>query len=721
MKTKLILIALLVLSKVSFLTAQSVEIVGPTQVAANTTEAYSVTFTGITPYDDYEWSSVCLECPNGYDLTILGRIDGADISWGVAPASFYIEYTLRQLDNFYSDYIIVNIVEPPSPYGNFALPATSTAATSFIANWNQISGFTDYRLQVSTSSSFPANSLLLNTVVTATSKIVTVPAGGTTYYYRVRPEGSTGYSNVISVLTLPSAPPALSPTGVSNTSFTARWSTVASATEYNVDVATDNTFQNLVWMNASAGVASELLITGLEPNVKYYYRIRAKNATGTSLQSNVISLTTISIPIAIAATDVLPTSFAAQWNPVAGASGYRLDVSKQNTFSTFVTGYNNLPVTGPGHVVSGLETGIPHYYRVRSVTASGTSASSGLILVTPSLQITATNNGYIAMGAPVVLTTNGIFTTYVWKNSGGTVVSTNPSFSTSVPGVYNLTVTKDNLNASASYTVKDGRINTQQTTRNYISRNTILVDNITDPNVVETLPVESRTHTVQYFDGLGRLSQTIVTQGSSSKKDIVQPVEYDAYGREAIKYLPYVPNEVTGLYKPDFIGKGNGLYTSPAHSPHFKFYQQATKTARDTKPYSETVFEASPMNEVLKQGAAGEVWQPDNNPNSIADKTIKIRSEFNTAGDAVVQFAFNFNTSQMSIASNVFYPANQLYTKETFDEHNNQISEFTDKEGRVLLKRIMNGTQRVDTYYIYDDYGNLAIVLPPEAVKALGY
>ena len=59
---------------------------------------------------------------------------------------------------------------------------------------------------------------------------------------------------------------------------------------------------------------------------------------------------------------------------------------------------------------------------------------------------------------------------------------------------------------------------------------------------------------------------------------------------------------------------------------------------------------------------------------------------------------------------------NQLTANKILDEQNNAIIEFVDKQNRTLLKRVMKGTERVDTYYLYDDLGNLAIVLPPEAV-----
>lgn len=41
--------------------------------------------------------------------------------------------------------------------------------------------------------------------------------------------------------------------------------------------------------------------------------------------------------------------------------------------------------------------------------------------------------------------------------------------------------------------------------------------------------------------------------------------------------------------------------------------------------------------------------------------------------------------------------------------------EFTNKEGQIVLKRTYNNGQKHDTYYVYDDFGNLTYVLPPKS------
>jgi uncharacterized protein (TIGR02145 family) len=94
--------------------------------------------------------------------------------------------------------------------------------------------------------------------------------------------------------TAPSAPTANAPTGISQTSFVANWSSVAGATGYYLDVATDAGFTSFVtgYNNLNVGNVTTYNVTGLTCGTTYYYRIRAYNSCGTSANSSVITLTT---------------------------------------------------------------------------------------------------------------------------------------------------------------------------------------------------------------------------------------------------------------------------------------------------------------------------------------------------------------------------------------------------------------------------------------------
>ncbi len=127
-------------------------------------------------------------------------------------------------------------------------------------------------------------------------------------------------------------------------------------------------------------------MTGLSAQTTYYYRVRAYNGCATSPNSNVKSVQTASCtpaaPNAQNATNVTNHSFTANWTAVNGpngASGYRLDVSTSNSFTTYVPGYQDLNVGNTtSYTVFGLNAYTTYYYRVRAYNSCGTSPNSNV-------------------------------------------------------------------------------------------------------------------------------------------------------------------------------------------------------------------------------------------------------------------------------------------------------------------------------------------------------
>ena len=153
------------------------------------------------------------------------------------------------------------------------------------------------------------------------------------------------------------------------------------------------------------------------------------------------------------ATNVLATSFSANWSSSAGATYYLLDVSDNSTFSSFVSGCGGSPCNSFNvgntntYSVTGLSSGITYYYRIYAANACGITVPSNVIntCATPPTDVTATATpNPVCLGA--TLTLNGSATNATsWSWSGPNGFSStmqNPTvanMSSATAGVYTLT------------------------------------------------------------------------------------------------------------------------------------------------------------------------------------------------------------------------------------------------------------------------------------------
>lgn len=203
---------------------------------------------------------------------------------------------------------------------------------------------------------------------------------------------------------------------------------------------------------------------------------------------------------------------------------------------------------------------------------------------------------------------------------------------------------------------------------------------------------------IQYSDGLGRPIQSVTVQGSPTFADLIQPVAYDAFGRETVKYQPYA------------LGSNGGAFRSDAFTGQAAFYTSPPAGVKNTaSPYAISVLEASPLNRLLEQGAPGDAWQP------AAGHTIKMDYGSNAANEVKVWALTG------SGATADWYQPGRLVKTVSKDENwvagdgvSGTTEEFKDLEGHVVLKRVWeNASKQLNTYYVYDDFGQLRYVLPP--------
>jgi len=181
----------------------------------------------------------------------------------------------------------------------------------------------------------------------------------------------------------PSPPLANPATFVASHSFRASWRSVNGATGYRLDVATNNSFTNYVagYQNLNVGNALSRSVTGLNASTTYYYRVRAYNGDGTSGNSNVVSVTTLTPtgrPVVITNPATLITSHSARLNGTVNPHGLSTTVYFQYGRTT---GYGsrtpNQTKTGNNYQnvsanISGLSAGTTYHFRIVGTNTAGT-------------------------------------------------------------------------------------------------------------------------------------------------------------------------------------------------------------------------------------------------------------------------------------------------------------------------------------------------------------
>ena len=240
--------------------------------------------------------------------------------------------------------------------------------------------------------------------------------------------------------------------------------------------------------------------------------------------------------------------------------------------------------------------------------------------------------------------------------------------------------------------------------------------------------VEQALVSTQYLDGLGRPVQTVHHEASPQRLDLVQPQAYDALDREPRQYLPFA----------DSTHNLPGHYRYRALTQQQQFYGRTTPPGGGAGPlapgdpiqgvvrtgvaYAETRFEASPLNRVLAQGAAGEAWQLS------AGHAPERLERPNVATDSVLRFTPGYDPQSLDPNYQGRYADGELWGTQVTDEHGNRTLEWKDKAGQVVGKQVEAGTvgtgtgavpRWLRTSYVYDDFNRLRFVLQPTASKLM--
>jgi fibronectin type 3 domain-containing protein/DNA-binding protein YbaB len=267
------------------------------------------------------------------------------------------------------------------PTGLLLVPGDKQVTLS----WNPVDGATSYNIYYGTAPGLTTASEHVQTVTN--SYLQPNLTNGTTYYYRVSAVGAVGESPLsIELSVVPQIPAPSMPDGVTatagDTKVTLAWSSVPTATSYNIYWATTPGVTKD--SNKLENKTSPYLHDARTNGVTYYYRVSAVNVGGESLLSAEVSATP-QIPAPSAPTGVTATPgngvVTIAWNAVPTANSYNIYYSTTpgvTTSSPQLPGILNSPYPHWGRT-----NGTTYYYRVAAVNAGGEGPLSAEVSATP--------------------------------------------------------------------------------------------------------------------------------------------------------------------------------------------------------------------------------------------------------------------------------------------------------------------------------------------------
>ncbi|MGD1840300.1 MAG: DUF6443 domain-containing protein, partial [Thermonemataceae bacterium] len=358
------------------------------------------------------------------------------------------------------------------------------------------------------------------------------------------------------------------------------------------------------------------------------------------------------------------------------------------------------------------------YYVTTTNTETGCESAAAAVKVEmvppPTIE---KGRGFVNLN--MALQTQDTYDTYTWKKNDETEVSNASSYLVSntpdhLQARYHVEVTSSliqGVGKSTPFYVNEGSF--RGTGRHFVTINTPL-KKVKREEDLATLDAKDLHQVTTYLDNALRPTQQVVTQGAPDRQDIVSFKQYDKLGREPKGYLPYV-------------GGNNGFMQEDPLAKQADFYQNTPSIAHTEHPYQQQHYDHSPLNVVRQSSVVGMDGDADVDttppPNVRIDATnVTHRNEqtyyANNADNEVRLFTYDFDTGE--IKAEGYYNTRQLMVqkvgKKQMGRLNEPVTTYTNKLGQTVLKKVPTG---IETYYVYDDFGQGRITIPPKGVAAL--
>ncbi|MDP2209025.1 MAG: T9SS type A sorting domain-containing protein [Bacteroidota bacterium] len=269
---------------------------------------------------------------------------------------------------------------PPTPVQLLPHDRLPVLEDSVLFVWKPVSGADNYRFQIA--KDFLFNNLVFSdSGLTDTTFIFRQLELNVEYFWRVQAINSNGYScytirslkYIIPPIRTPGLIfPSYNAIGISRTPVL-MWTRVQVATSYELQVATDGSFNNLVFHDSTITTTYQQ-IGPLEIDKLYYWRVRAKNSEETSHYSYA-SHFTVSLPLVPKLWSPLDKASGVSmrpdfvWDGLIGATNYRLQIARDSLFLDIV--FDDTTLTLNSTKVGPLTINAKYYWRVQAWNACG--------------------------------------------------------------------------------------------------------------------------------------------------------------------------------------------------------------------------------------------------------------------------------------------------------------------------------------------------------------
>jgi sugar lactone lactonase YvrE len=305
-----------------------------------------------SPYiaDPVTYSVYRSSIPGGPYTSVVSNLSSLnyfDSSAAIGQAYYYIIKTTVASGSVNSNELAA------TPMSSFSLSSlVLSGASSLNLSWTAASGATQYQILYGTESGNYANKISAGTNI---SQLVSGLSTGATYYFRVEARNLTDSLTTSNELAASLITPFTFVSGTSgNQSVTLVWNAAPGATSYDViydvtshagSTAVASDYPHTLTGQSPAGA----VVTGLNVNTPYFFRIRANSINGSLLSTDEISVTTLPPPVS-----ATYSTISAAASTVRSLQSIVITANLRDASNLPISG---LPISGLSGVVFSLATG----------------------------------------------------------------------------------------------------------------------------------------------------------------------------------------------------------------------------------------------------------------------------------------------------------------------------------------------------------------------------